>query len=121
MTWFDEDQLTYMRNQVAMMLPGTAVISTSSVVNVGGRITTTWTAAGTVACRVDPLAQSTDYVGDEALREGTTELYRLTVPFDCVLDANTRVTYGGRDYEVVQVDISHSANVSKRAVISRLA
>lgn len=116
-------QLTKMRSQVEELLPDTCVIQSSanSTDSMGG-VTQTYTAVsgGTVSCRVDPLGNRTAQLELYAQREATKILQQLTVPYDAPLSTDYRVVTGGNTYEIIQLDVVHSWNVSKRAIISEV-
>lgn len=120
--FLQDDQLNSFRADVANTLPGTAVISAGTVTSDGAG---GWTDAyvpvsgGTVACRVDPMRSRGSRLAVEIGRETLTEMYQLTVPWDAPLtDVNMQIEIAGRTYEVVQLEVFHSWNVSRRGVIS---
>lgn len=111
-------QLARMRQQVEDRLPDTCVIQThTGAKDSAGRPTQTWAAVtgGTVACRVDRMTSRQDMSFVDAAREQTEIRYQLTVPYDAPLEANCRVIHDGKTYEILQLDIDHSWNVSKKA------
>lgn len=115
--------LAKMRADVAKRLPDTAVIQSVALVSDGGgAFTETWSAVvgGTVLCRLDPLGQQSTENGVIASREALTVTYRLTVPHDAPIEPNCRVVINGDTYEVVQLSIDHSWNVSKRAIVAEV-
>lgn len=125
MSFLSADQLAQMRQQVSIgMLPDTCVIMLAGtaqiVIDDGGGFTEVPTAAtaGTVACRVDPIGQSSTSVLEEAsLQEILPVQYQLTVPYDAPLAPNCKVVTAGRTYQVVKLEIDHSWNVSRRAIM----
>lgn len=123
MTGISTAQLAKMRSQVLELLPGTCVIQspTNSTGSMGG-VTQTYAAVagGTVACRVDPLGNTSAEIALYAQRETTKIIQRLTVPYDAPLAPNYRVVTGGNTYEVVSINAVHSWNVSKRAIITEV-
>lgn len=113
-------QLAKMRQQVEDRLPDTCVIQASTnAVDTGGAFEKTWAAVtgGTVACRVDRLGQAQILNQVDALREQIEVRYQLTVPYDAPLAANYRVVHNTKTYDVLQLDIDHSWNVSKKAIV----
>ena len=120
--FLSDAELNEFRVDVAMMLPGTAIISAGTVtVDGSGFPVETYApvAGGTVACRIDPLKSRGDRLREQIGRETLTEMYQLTVPWDApIADVNLRVESAGRTYEVVQLDTFHSWNVSRRAIVS---
>lgn len=115
-------QLRRMRADVLRMLPGTCVIQqvTNSADGAGGFTpSTTPVTGGTVACRIDPVAR-VQQIDTAADREALRVEYRLTVPYDAPLESGMQVVVGGYTYEVRQLVVDHSWNVSKRAIIARI-
>lgn len=117
-------QLDGMRAQVALMLPGTAVISEKvmgAADPYGGTVSWSAVAGGTVSCRVDPLGQNSSSELDVNLsKETLTIMYQCTLPWDAPIVPDNRLTIAGEDYEVVQMSVDHSWNVSKRCIITRV-
>ncbi len=111
-------QLATMRAQVSELLPDTCVLwSPTSGSVVGGRPTPGSANAGTVSCRVDPIAQRDATESDIAMREDTKRMYQLTVPHDTTIAENYKVVHGSVTYEILQFVNTHSWNVSVRAII----
>lgn len=113
-------QIAKMRQQVEDRLPDTCVIhSHTGAKDSAGRPTQTWAAVvgGTVACRVDRMGQAQILNQVDALREQTEVRYQLTVPYDAPIAANYRVVHNSKTYEVLQLDVDHSWNVSKKAIV----
>ena len=121
MSFLSADMLSQMRADVANMLPDTAVIQTFGTVaqSSDGFAGGTYTATGTVVCRLDPLGKNAA-VRLALEREVTAYTYQLTVPYDTALVHNARVVVNSNTYEVIQLDVDHSWNVSKRAIVERL-
>jgi len=116
-------QLAQMRADVARMLPDTAIIQAVTLQNDGfGGATETWAAVanGTVACRVDPSTTLTQ-VQLAGVAEGFIQRYQLTMPHDAPLAVGNRVQIANIDYDVRQIDIAKSWEVSTRAVITKVA
>jgi hypothetical protein len=107
-----------MRAQVSELLPDTCVLwSPTSGGVVGGRPTPGSANAGTVSCRVDPIASRNATETDIAMREDTDRMYQLTLPHDTTIAENYKVVHGSVTYEILQFVNSHSWNVSVRAII----
>lgn len=115
--------LDAMRAQVALLLPGTAILYSMTAGTsdpYGGTATYTPVSGGTVSCRVDPLGQNASSELDYNLsRETVTVMYRCTLPHDAPVDAGQRVEIDSVNYEIVQLSVDHSWNVSKRIIITR--
>lgn len=113
------DDLAQMRADVERMLPDTAVIKAVTRTSDGaGGWSESWSpvTGGTVACRLDPMTKSERWAA-RAGQEMLAVQYQLTVPYDAPLAADRQVVVGGSVYEVVQMDVDHSWNVSKRATV----
>lgn len=117
-------QLARMRAQVLELLPDTAILQSVSYSgdDMGSQGTAIYTAVsgGTVGCRVDPLGTRGGQLELYQARETLTKLYQLTVPFDAPLLADYRVVINAQNYSVIQLDVDHSWNVSKRAIIAEV-
>ena len=117
-----DDQLSAMREDVARMLPGTAIIQSVTIsIDAAGNAVETWTAVtgGTVSCRLDPnmSARQAERVGGA---EGMKVDYLLTVPYDAPLTDSVRISIDGEIYEIRQIADAHGWNVSRRAWLSRV-
>lgn len=114
------DDLVYMRALVAETLWDECVILSETRVADGyGDTTKTWAAAGTVDCRVDPVANSTDE--DVVLQGRDTVLtqYQLTVGYDVAITEANRIRFDGNDYHILLVTVDHTYRACKRARIAR--
>ncbi len=114
--------LVWMREQLAELLPDTAIILRAEDVSdgAGGR-TTVWTAAGTVAARLDPATQSISQQMELlALRPALLTSYLLTVPYDADLRAHDRVQVGSTVYTVIGLWREQHADwrVCRRAIVA---
>lgn len=121
MSWMNDALLDQIRSQVeTYMLPGTAVISTKSNSSDGaGGWTPSLVAAGTVACRLDPLASRGGKIDLMMERETLVQTYQFTAPYDAPLSADCVITIDSVEYEVEQLDDAHSWNASRRAIVSK--
>lgn len=121
-------QIARMRSHVTnYLLPGTAVIqSLTTGHDSGGAATETWTAVtgGTVACRLDPVGQSTSAEVELNFgKETLNVLQQLTVPHDAPLNEHNRVVINSDEtWEIIQLSVDHTPawNVSKRAIVNRV-
>lgn len=110
--------LRRMRADVARLMPGTAVLLTLSQTPDGqGGFTDVWTAAGTVACRLDNAGGGRRNV---AAAERTYSGWTLTVPYDTDLTTEHRVTVGSYTYSVMDVSDEPSWPVVVRARVERV-
>jgi len=91
-------ELASMRSEAATALPGTAVISTQAwVSDGGGGGTTTPTPAGTVDCRLTPMAADEQEQGD---RISAAAQYLITLPSDATITVDDRITIDSIDFNV---------------------
>ena len=91
-------QLAAMRDTAAQALPGTAVIQSSAWVSDGaGAGTTTFTASGTVACRVAPI-DAVEKVEGARLDPDSEVLF--TFEWDAGVDAANQLIYQGGTFTV---------------------
>lgn len=119
MSWISDADLARMRADMTHMLPDSAVIQTKSLTSDGaGGWTESWTAAGTVACRLDPIGRSTSSQIMETLgRESLTGIYQLTVPYDAPIAPDGQAVINSTTYQFVRLDDAHSWRVSRRAIV----
>lgn len=116
-------QLAKMRAQTEELLPDTCVIqSPTNSTDSSGYPTQGYSAVsgGTVACRLDPLNLRGGQVEIYQSRETTRIMYQFTTEYDAPLLTDYQIVTGGNTYQVIQVDVSHSWNVSKRAIIAKV-
>lgn len=121
--FLDAAELAAMRDDVASMLPGTAIIQSKSRASDGaGGGSATWAAVtgGTVAARLDPMTRQGGGAEEYALREAGVNIYQLTLPYNAPLAMDNRVQMGGINYEVRSVDTGKDWAVSLRAVVVKV-
>ena len=118
MTALTTAMLTLMRSQLATTLGTTIVIQQVATASDGaGGFTETWTAAGTVAGRFDPLPNASQ-IARTGLAEGMKDIYILTVPYDAPVEATSRVVANGETFEVRQLWNENTWRVCRRAFVS---
>ena len=113
-------ELAALRADVLGLLPDTCVIQrATTTTNSAGAWTETYSAAGTVVCRLDPFKMAT---GEQviAAQERGRAWYQLSVPWDADLRDGDRVTVSSVTYELVQVHDDHSHRLVRRAIVSKL-
>lgn len=104
---------------VERALPDTAVLSSLVSVSDGeGGATNTWTAFGTVPCRLDNLSGSRKPVAD-AIQSFNSWI--LTVPYDTEIDTLTRVFVNDYTFTVTGVSDVGSWRIVRRAALEWLA
>lgn len=114
------DELADLRAEVLGLLPDQAVIlRPEGTVTASGAWSETYSAAGTVAARIDPFKMTQ---GDRviAAQERGRAWYQLSVPWDADLRDGDRVTVSSVTYELVQVHDDHSQRLVRRAIVSKL-
>lgn len=114
------DELADLRAEVLGLLPDQAVIlRPEGTVTASGAWSETYSAAGTVAARIDPFKMTQ---GDRviAAQERGRAWYQLSVPWDADLRDGDRVSVADVTYELVQVHDDHSQRIVRRAIVSKL-
>lgn len=113
------DELAAMRETTATALPDTAVIQgTTYVSDGGGGGTTTWSASGTVACRIAPIISTGQGEGVEGGQLAADAEYIVTLPFDAGVDVEDRLSIGSEIYNVTSVR-DRSWNTSTRVEVKK--
>jgi head-tail adaptor len=113
-------EIAQMRTDLETLLPDTCVISTVSYASDGaGEWVPTWTAAGTVNCRLDPVVRGFE----EIVSGGAIQPFRhymLTLPYDAPITSASRVRVGGIDYNVVGLSANNSWALDTRAKLEKV-
>lgn len=121
MSLLSSADLDAMRGVLNESLPDTAVIySASYVSDGGGGDTTSWTAVGTVACRVQPYPSSGE---DEDQLGGriTADVDRIiTVPATTSVNTNQELGVGSQRFRIEAVRAPRSYAVSRRIEASEV-
>lgn len=105
-------ELAAMRETLGDSLAGTAIIQNSAFVSDGGGGgTTTWTAAGTVDCRVAPAGGMEQQAGDRLQPE--TEVI-FTIPQSTTITNDARIAYEARTYTVTALRAPRTWELSRR-------
>lgn len=121
MTLLHNKQLSQMRRQVLSMLPDVAAIQSKTVVaDSAGGWTETWTTVATYSCRLDPIETTVRDLELFGNAQVLQSLYQLTLPYDADLDYSHRVVIDNVAYDVLRINVNHSNNVSKRAIVSKI-
>ena len=121
MTFLSSQELSDIRDHMEATFPTTCIIEypTQTADGMGG-YTTTWTARGTVACRLSPAGFGRNSgVTQERLQEG--QVWNLTVAYDQTVENADRVTVSGSVYQVQQVNTAESELFIKRVAVIRWA
>jgi head-tail adaptor len=96
-----DPELERMRVVAEQALPGTAVIQTNSFVSDGGGGgSVTWSASGTVPCRIAPLGGDERLVGGRLSPDADSV---ITLPWDATVTEGSRIVSGGGTYNVENV------------------
>jgi len=97
-------ELAAMRSVAAEALDGTAVIQAQQFVSDGGGGgTTTWTASGTVDCRLAPYMSGGLSESVDGGRLSPDSQVIFTFPANTSIDHNARIVFDGQNYEVTAV------------------
>jgi head-tail adaptor len=118
MSLLSDAQLTRMRTQVNRSLPGTAIIQRQIWTdNAGGGGTLSWTAAGTVACRIAPIRAEEEEYAD---RISLDAKWMVTLPALTNISETNRILTGGTTYEVESVASPRTYEVSCRVGVNEV-
>jgi SPP1 family predicted phage head-tail adaptor len=97
----NDAELTRMRTVAGSALPGTAVIQSQTYVSDGGGGgSVTWTAAGTVPCRIAPLGGAERLIGDRISPDADSV---ITLPWNASVTEGSRIVSGGGTFNVEHV------------------
>jgi SPP1 family predicted phage head-tail adaptor len=112
----DNSELTSMRSAYLDLMPDTCDILTATKTTDGqGGFTTTWaTSSANVRCRMDA------YKPRESLSGGAVypfNMFMLTLPYDTTITTNSRVTHGGKTYNVIGPDDDKSWKITTRVIL----
>src|SRR5262245_27738683 len=116
-------EIASMRSDLeGLSLPDSAVIERPAFTDDGGGGgTTTWAAAGTVACRVSPMAGlGRDPGGETGDRLDESARWILTLPAETDVDTDDRLRVGSRTFNVLAVRAPRSFEVSRRVETNEL-
>lgn len=112
MSLLSDADIAQMRGVMQQALPGTAVIGRDTFISdSGGGGTTTFTASGTVDCRIAPVS------GDEQVTGGRVSPdaeWVVTLPAGTVVDRTDQVTIAGSTYDIVAMRAPRSWELSRR-------
>jgi head-tail adaptor len=106
-----------MRATASEALPGTAIISSQTFASDGGGGgSLTWTAGGTVDCRIAPLNGSE---GERAERIAADAEYIVTLPQGTSVTTNSQLAIGGGTFAVEAIR-DRSYEVTTRVEVSKI-
>lgn len=116
MTFFNDADLTWMREEVENTLPDTCnILSVTRVSNGQGGFTQSWgTAVASVACRVDAMKQA-DAVTVVGESGRVYNRFVVTVPHDTVITSDNRIEANGYTLAIETVDPVKSEAACLRA------
>jgi len=121
MAFLTTTELADIRADMEATLPTTCTISYKTVTADGaGGGSVTWTARGTaIACRLSPQTGGYSGITQERLQEG--QVWVLSVANDQTVVHSDKVTVGGNDYRVQQINTDESEITLKRVYVVRWA
>lgn len=110
-------EIARMRATAQRAMPGSAIIQGGTLTSDGGGgWTEGFTAAGTVACRVAPIAGSEREVGDRIVADSQ---YIITLPAATAVETDDRIVVSGVTYNVTAVR-DRSWEVTRRVEVRRV-
>lgn len=114
------DQLDEMREALEDSLPDTAVLQGSTWTSDGmGGGTTTWSAAGTVPCRIAPALAGEGEVVDGGRVQPDYE-YVVTLPADTSINEDMQLLIDSATYSIVSLRVPRSYAVSCRVMVKEV-
>lgn len=117
-----DSELAGMRSTSVEYLAGTAIIQNQSFVSDGGGGgTASWVAAGTVDCRVAPVASSGEGEGVEGGRIQPDTEYVFTLPNDTVLSDASRILYGSQVFTVTSLRSPRTWEITRRVEVKEVS
>lgn len=121
MAFLGTDELADIRTHLTATLPTTCVIEYVTKTRDGaGGVTESWTARGTVACRLAEAGiGSYQGITQDTVREG--QVWNLTLDYNQTISREDRVTVNGSYYRVTGVNTDTSEILVKRAELVRWA
>lgn len=115
------DELAGMRSTMVQSLAGTAIIQTSTwVSDGGGGGTTSWVNAGTVACRITPVASSGEGESVEGGRVHSDTEYVVTIPNDTLITSDSQILYGSQTFTVTTLRAPRTWEISRRVEVKEV-
>lgn len=111
-------ELNSMRTTAGAALPDTCVIQTQGwASDGGGGGTLSWTAAGTVDCRLAPISGSEGEVGERITADAE---FVFTLPHDAAVSTGSRIVHAAGTFDVAAVH-TRSWQLTKRVETKREA
>lgn len=116
--FFNDDEISRMRSDVANMMPGTAyILRMTPGAGLYGGYTGSVGTAGTVSVRLDRLSRQ-DSQGIIADAEVGKTYYRVTLPYNADLRDGDDLEVNSVVFRVLQVSHAQSADIFTRAVVA---
>jgi hypothetical protein len=119
-TLLTEAELDRMRSVAAEALPGTAVIQNETwASDGGGGGTQTFSASGTVACRIAPVGRQTGE-GEIGDRMSPDAQWIVTLPAETTIDLDNRILTGGGTFSVLAIRAPRGYEITRRVEVDQL-
>lgn len=107
-----DSDIASMRATLSDSLPGTAVLKTATFADdSGGGGSITWTAAGTVPCRITPMSMDERLIANRIAEDAN---WLITLPADTAVNHRQRLAIDGRSFEVLAVRAPRSYEISRQ-------
>lgn len=109
------EELSGMQSVAADALPDTAIIQKQTwASDGGGGGTTTWTASGTVDCRLSPATDENARETADGDRISVQADYTITLPHDASITTQSRILTNGGTFNVEAIDERGTWQITKR-------
>lgn len=110
-----EPELDAMRATAAQALPGTAVIYSQGFVDDGGGGGShSWSAAGTVSCRIAPVSGNEREIADRIAEDAQ---FVVTLPAETSISQTQRIVTGGGTFNVLAVRAPRGYEITRRVEV----
>lgn len=108
-------ELDSMRATASEALPGTAIIQTESFAsNSGGGGSATWTAAGTVDCRIAPISGNEREIADRIAEDARSI---VTLPAETSITVRDRMVINGGTFNVMAIRDRDEWEITRRVEV----
>jgi hypothetical protein len=116
-----EPELERLRSAANLTLPGTAVIRSETwASDGGGGGSMSYTASGTVDCRIAPVGRQTGE-GEIGERMSPDAQWIVTLPANTTIDLQDQIVTGGGTFSVLAIRAPRSYEMTRRVEVDQLS